>query len=242
VVARAQGAHFARLALFGTVGHELRFGVRHAALFLDAHKIGWAAVALVHCPSGAAGQHFVHGFAVQDDPPPAAEAGRNLGEQLVCQFHLLRLHCGPREASQQTAHPTGDVESDPAGRNDAPFGRVEGGDPADWKAVAPMGVRHGVGAFDDTGQRGDVNHLLADLLVHIGDQRPVGIDDPGDAHRAAPGDAPLEGADLIECGHVHPLIVLVAFPWPCLRRRPRIQRPRSRPGPGRPAVVCRLLP
>ena len=84
---------------------------------------------------------------------------------------------------QEISKPTPPAEMTP------PCG-VEGGDAADGEAVAPVGVGHGVGAFDDAGQGGDVADLLGDLVVHAGDQVLGGVDYAIDVHLAGAFDEP----------------------------------------------------
>ncbi len=200
VVARSQSAHLPPLPFLGVLGHVIRPGAGHLAAFLDPRQIRRGAVAAIQRPGRTAGEHGVHLRRVEAEWAVAADPGGNLILEGVGELGLLALDLFTQEAGQMAAHAAGDVETHTAGRDHAAFRRVEGGDPADRKAITPMGVGHGVGRGDDTGQTGDVRHLLADLLVHSLDQVTVGIDDAGNAHGAVLRDMPLGLADGFQVG------------------------------------------
>ncbi len=67
------------------------------------------------------------------------------------QRFLHRQNVGDFQPGQHGAHAAGNIEADAAGRHHAARVGVEGGDAADRKAVAPMGVRHDVGGMHNAG-------------------------------------------------------------------------------------------
>ena len=151
------------------------------------------------------------------------------------------------QAGEHRAHAARDVEADAAGRHDAALLGIERRDAADREAVAPMGVRHGVGRLHDAGQRRDIDRLLEDLVVHVADQLLVGVDDRRHAHRAVRLDAPRRRIDAGETSGIHgrsPLHVHDAGGRPQavgVLGRPSA-RYRSRPSARRPAHGARHRP
>jgi len=87
----------------------------------------------------------------------------------------VRFDIGEIETGAQGAHPAGDIETDPAGRDDTA---------ADREAVAPVGVGHRIRRRDDSRQAGDVGHLLGDLVVHRFQQFARREDHPRHPHAA----------------------------------------------------------
>ena len=141
-----------------------------------------------------------------------------------------REELGNRETSQHRAHAAGDIEPDAAGRNDAALVGIEGRHAADGKAVAPMGVGHGIGCSDNARQRGDVCGLLVDLIVHVADQVFVGIDDRRHTHGAVGSMRQVVASTRVKRSGS---IIGSAI-------RPRHRPPTSLRFPARPAAPCRL--
>ena len=152
---------------------------------------------------GAAPQHVLHLAIVEMKRARAADAGGYAGGERVGQLLLYRLNVGPCQAGEQRAHAAGDIEPDAAGGYDSALFRRKCRNAADRKAVAPMGVRHGIGAGNDAGQGGDVNHLRLDLVVHVGNQIGRRVEHGGHAHVAARRIAPLGLRHLDPTGRVH---------------------------------------
>src|SRR5262249_35208084 len=79
----------------------------------------------------------------------------------------------------------------PAARRDAAIRiRIESGNSADRKAIAPMRVGHDIGCGNDTGKGRDICRLVVNLVVHAADEVFIRVDDRGHAHGAAALDAP----------------------------------------------------
>src|SRR5690606_4933672 len=72
VVARAEGAHLAALALPRPARDELRTGIARPAAFLDARDVTGLAIAARPGPAGAAGPQRGHLVVVEAKLPPAA--------------------------------------------------------------------------------------------------------------------------------------------------------------------------
>ena len=191
VVARAERADLFLLALLGVIGDVSRLGPEHPAVLLDVLEVGAGAVALLDRPQGAAGEHLVHFERREPQLALAADSGRDPPGQHVGQFLLVALDLVVGQAGAKGPHAAGDVEADAAGRDDAAGVRIERRDAADGKAVAPMGVRHGVRGLHDPRQGRDVRRLLVDLLVHLPDQLLIREDDHGHPHPAERLDPPL---------------------------------------------------
>jgi hypothetical protein len=100
--------------------------------------------------------------------------------------------------------PQENVEADAARRDDAARRRIERGDAADRKAVAPVRVGQSKRRLHDPGQARHVAHLLAHLVVHGADQGFVGEDRAGHAHAAGGRDLPFGLADPVQLRGVHP--------------------------------------
>ena len=96
------------------------------------------------------------------------------------------------QAGEQGAHAAGDIEAHAAGGDHAALIGVEGGDPADRKAVSPVGIGHGIGCLDDPRQGSDVGDLFEHLVIHGANQLRAGVDDARNPHGAALIIAPLE--------------------------------------------------
>jgi hypothetical protein len=106
-------------------------------------------------------------------------------------------------ASQQTAHATGNIEADAAGGNDSAFLGIEGRHASNGKTIAPMGVGHGVDRAHDTGQHRDIGGLRIDLVIHVADEGFVGVDNSRNPHAAGGFDAPGRFIDACEASGVH---------------------------------------
>jgi hypothetical protein len=192
MVARAKRAHLVALTGLGVLRDLLGLGPCHAAMLLDPLQIFGPAVAALHRPLGAAGQHGIHLTVVQVQPAGAAHTRRYPTKQNVGQLFLDGLDVFPLEAGVQAADAAGNIETDAAGRDNAPLLGVERGHATNRKAVAPVGIRHGVGGLDNAGESGHVTDLLIDLEIHVLNQRTSGVDDAGHAHLAGGLDPPLE--------------------------------------------------
>src|SRR5690606_31579178 len=179
------------LALAGLRGDLFRIRAGRAAPFLDSLEVLRLAVAALDRPTRAAGEHRVHLVVVEPNLAGAADAGGNVAEQRVGERLLPCLEVRALQARVEAADAARDVETDAAGRDDAAFVRIEGGDAAYGEAVAPMRVRHRVRGADDPRQRRDVAELLVDLHIHRADQRLAAVDHARHAHRAARRDAPF---------------------------------------------------
>ena len=83
VVAGAEGAHFVLLPMTRLERHGGGDGASHAAMFLDAIKIGVCPVAAFDGPPCAAFQHGVELAIAQVNPTTAADACRHTPGQLV---------------------------------------------------------------------------------------------------------------------------------------------------------------
>ncbi len=203
MVAGAQGAHLVPLALFGLLGDLLRVGAHHAAALLDTLQIRRLPVTLLHRPAGAAFEHRVHFPVPEAQRTGAAKTRRNAGRQGIRQRLLPGQYLLGGQARVQSPYAAGDIEADPAARYHTAQFRIEGRDPANGKAITPVGIRHGVGGFDDTGQGGHLGDLLIDFLIHAFDQFFAGINDAGNPHIPVGFDAPFGGRLLLESRDVH---------------------------------------
>ena len=160
-------------------------------MLLDALQIFRATVALFHGPARTAGEHRVHFGGRQMDCACAAQSGRDVRVERVCQKPFDRLDPIDVEARQQCSHATGNVESDPSSGYHTISVRVEGGDPTDRKTVTPVCVRHGERRFYNARQGCNVGDLFGDLVIHVQKQPLVCVDKTGNAHGAALGHFPL---------------------------------------------------
>ena len=107
--------------------------------------------------------------------PPRPTPVGNVGEQFVDQRFQMRLHFGQLQIRAHHAHAAVDVVAHAAGRDHAPFVRIGRANAADAEAVAPVNIGHGQAGHLNAGQRGDVGHLLAGLVVaDLLDQHVVG--------------------------------------------------------------------
>ena len=203
VVTGTQGAHFLPLPLLGLGRYLARPRVLHAAAFLDMREIGFFPPALIDRPHRSAGQHAVHRLGVQPDAAAATHTRRNLLVQGVRQRMPDRADLVPGQSGQQRPHAAGNIEADSAGRDDAAMVRIERRHSADRKTIAPMCIRHRVAGTDDAGQTGDIAGLLEHLVIHLPDQRIIGVDDGGNAHSAGRGDAPYKFRDPFQRFFVH---------------------------------------
>lgn len=203
VIAGAERAHFAALAVFRALRHAVREGVVHRAALLDAIEIVGLAEAARERPGGAAGEHPVHLGRIERDRPFAADSRRNVAEELVGEFALNRRDVAEGQPCEHRAHAAGNVEADAARRYDAALVGIEGGHPADREPIAPMRVRHRVNRLHDARQPRHIGGLLVDLIVHVGDERVVGVDDSRHAHAAHRLDAPCRFIEPREAGRIH---------------------------------------
>ncbi len=203
MIAGAQRAHLAALAFLGLGRDAIGPGAGHGAVFLGPLEVGRFAPALIDGPGRAAGQHGVHGVAIEADGAARADPGGNIAAQRIGQdFPHLGDVLGA-DPGRQGAHAAGNIEADAAGRHHAAGLGIEGGDAADGEAVAPMGVGHGIGGAHDAGQGRDIGDLLGDLVVHVADQRLIGVDHGGHPHLAGRRDDPGGGVLAGEAGGVH---------------------------------------
>jgi len=169
VVARAERAHLVALTALGGGGHVLRLCTRHRAVFLGSLEVLRMPAAPRERPPRAATQHRVHLVCAEGECPGAAEARGNALRECVSEQPLDRLDLRARQARKERADTAGDVETHPARRHDPTLVGIEGGDAADRKAVAPMGIGHRERCLDDAGERGDIGDLLRHLVVHLPD-------------------------------------------------------------------------
>jgi hypothetical protein len=203
MVAGAERAHLVTLALLRVVGHAIRPRAAHLAALLDALEIGGAAPALLHGPGRATRQHRIHFGLVQADGTGAPEPGWNFPVQGVGQHFLGRHDLLGAEPGVQASDAARYVVADPSGGDDAALVRIEGGHAADRKTIAPVCVGHGVRAFHDAGQGGDVAQLFVHLAIHGANQGFVSVDHRGHAHGVVGSDFPLVVGVAGEEGEVH---------------------------------------
>jgi hypothetical protein len=217
MVARAERAHLVALALVRSRRDETGIAAGHPAAFLDALEIARLAPARAHRPGRSVAQHLVEPLVGQVDRAGRADPRRHGRIQRLGQFLLVRHDPFGVDIRQHGAHAAGNVEADAAARHHAAVIRIEGGDPADREAVAPMRVRHGVGGAHDARQGGDIRRLFVDLVVHLADQRLVAIEDRRHAHLPRRLDMPFALACLFQPRDIHGCL-------PPLTRRRRIAR------------------
>ncbi len=264
VVAGAERSHLVALPPLGRIGDPGGIGAGHRAALLDALEILRPSVAAIDSPARPAAEHRVHLRRSEPQRAGAAHACRYARKQRVRQQSLHRLDLRAREPGQQRAHAAGNVETHAARRHDAALIGVEGGHPADRKAVSPMRIRHRKRCLDDARQRGDVGDLLGDLVVHSPDQRLVRIDDPRHPHLPGLRQLPLVAADPLQPSRIHGLSLPRRTPpaasqtrrplpdlrpsrrrqragW-ALRHRPRIGRSMNGRRVARPTAPCRSHP
>ena len=191
MIARAERAHFLTLALFGAVGDRPRVRPGDAALLLDALEILGAPKTLLERPSRAAGQHGRHLLVAERDLALRADAHRHMRIKRIGELLLHREDLVARERGEMRADATGNVESDASRRHHTALFRIERGNAADGKAIAPVSVRHRERGFDDSGKLRDVHRLLVDLAVHVADQRFAGEDHRRHTRCAGLRDFPL---------------------------------------------------
>lgn len=201
-------AHFVLLAPLGLLRDRAGIGARHAAALLDAPEVGGFAEASRHRPARPAGEHRVYLPGRQVQRSGAAEAGGDAYIQQVREPHAHRLEVGAPQAGVERAHAAGDVETDPACRHHTAVLGIEGRDPADRKAVSPMGIRHRIRGADDARQHRDLGDLLVDLVVHRRDQLARREDHRGHTHRAPRPHPPFEIGLLFEAREVHDPVLL----------------------------------
>jgi hypothetical protein len=79
-------------------------------------------------------------------------------------FDFLVLQIGRHQA-----HSAVDIETDSTRRDDSGLG-IHCGHPADGKTVAPMTIGHTEGISQDSGQGGDIGHLIKDAVIHLRQQ------------------------------------------------------------------------
>jgi hypothetical protein len=84
----------------------------------------------------------VHRCRVQSDATGAPHADRDRSEEAVGEFGLACIELRAREARQDGAHTTGNIEADTTSRDHAAFIGIEGRHATDGESVAPMGIRH----------------------------------------------------------------------------------------------------
>ena len=172
-------------------------------MFLNTFEVANFTPAALDGPSSASGQHRAHINVIEGDGASAADACRNLAEQRVGKRLLHRNNVGDFETGQHRAHAAGNIEADPAGRHHTALVWVKRRHAANGKAVAPVGIRHGIGRLYNPGQRRDIGRLFVDLVVHFADQVFVGIDDRWHPHRAVRLNAPSYSVDTREPAGVH---------------------------------------
>ncbi len=186
VIARTQRPHLVLLALAGMLRNLGGISAGHSTPLLHALQVGLVAIALRHRPLRAPGEHLVHLAGVQVDMARAPEAGGDGMIQGRRQGFPPSLEIMGLESRIQGSHPTGDVETHSARRDDTALRLIEGRHAADGKTVAPVGVGHGIGGLDDARQGGHVHGLFRHLIVQAAYKIFVAIEDGRDAH-PAPG-------------------------------------------------------
>ena len=113
----------------------------------------------------------------------------------------MRLNVPIRKIGPDQPDAAVDVVTHPAGRNDPAFIRIGRADSADAEAVAPVDIRHGQAGVLNTGQKGDIGHLVGGLvLLELVEQALVGVNQAVHAHAllVAPGNAPAAFIDLLQ--------------------------------------------
>ena len=130
---------------------------------------------MVDRPARAAAHYRIEFARGEFDFPLLADAGGNGAKQHVGEPFQARRERSQVEIAAQAADAAGNVETDPARRNDAAGLGIEGGDAADRKAVAPVRIGHGHGRADQAGQARHVGDLLQHLRVHAAQQFRVGV-------------------------------------------------------------------
>jgi len=137
------------------------------------------------------------------DAAGASDAGRNVRKERIGELFFHRLDLLGPQSGQQTADPARDIETDPSGGYHTTLICIEGGHTADRKAITPMPIGHDIACLHDPWKRCNVGCLLAHLVVHALEQRPVGVEDHRSAHLACGGELPLVFRNLLKRSDVH---------------------------------------
>ena len=200
VVARAERAELVAAPALRALAHRARVGVGQHATLLAVIEVARRAQAAPDRPGGPVAQHPVQVARLEAHGTRGAHAARHLAEERVGQRLHVRSEFGAGEPRAHQPHAAADVVAHGARRDHAVL-RIEGHHAPDRQAVAPVGVRHGDRGLEDARQGRRVAHLLTgavreDLL----EQRPVGEDHPGHAHRARARDQPAEVVEALEAG------------------------------------------
>src|SRR5262249_4029305 len=151
----------------------------------------------------------VHVGRLEGNGALTADACRNFAVERVGQCALHGPNVGELESGEYGAHAAGNVEADAARRDDAIRIRIEGGNSANRKAIAPVRVGHNVGRGNNAGKRCNICRLVVNLVVHAADEVFVRVDDRGHAHRAAALDAPSRLIDAREACRIHSFCLIL---------------------------------
>ena len=96
---------------------------------------------------------------------------------------MICLFARAPQSGQVCADTAGDVKPHASGGNDTTDFRIKSRNATDRESVSPVCIRHGIGGANDSWKGGNIDDLLADLIVHRADQTFLGVDDRGHAHR-----------------------------------------------------------
>jgi len=182
MISRSQGTQLGPAPVFGPLRHLSGKGSLETSPLFGVLSIALGAKTVLHGPRHPAFQHLVKvlgrkGLTSSGDRP-RRHGGKKGGKELV--HHPAEVFC--RDGGREEAHAAGDVVPHAPGTDD-PLFRVEGGDPADGKAVPPVDVRHGEAVSHDAGKGGHVGHLQDGVVVlQQGGDVLVGEDHAGNAH------------------------------------------------------------
>jgi len=223
MVAGTQGAELVAAALQGPLRQQVGIGAVNASALLDMPEILLPAQTAAHHPGGSFAQHLVlFGHGQAQIATMGTDPRRDVAQQCIGQFRQARPNVCHLQLRSQQAHAAIDIVTYPPGGNH-PLVRIEGGDTADGKSVAPMDVGHTQGRPDDARQHGDVAYLLQGLFTaqhfHHGG---TGVHQAFGPHGAFPRDAPAAGINLLN-RNAHGLL------------SPECLRPPEVTGRGRPA-------
>src|SRR3990172_5787638 len=203
MIAGSERTHLVALTPACPLRDGTRLRVQALAALLDPLKVLCIAVTPAYRPKRTTRQHGVHFGLVQANTAGAADSCRNCASQLVCKFSLHRLDPLTRQAGRQRADSTGDVKPDSPGRDDAALHRIERGNAADRKTIAPMRVRHRIRRADDSGKAGDIGQLCEDLVIHVAQQGLIGVEDSGYTHGTGWLDSPPICRFTLQLADVH---------------------------------------
>src|SRR3954452_4401433 len=100
---------------------------------------------------------------------------RNILKQYFCKPGKLRQCFRDSEVAAQATDAARNIETDSSSRNNTALFSVECRDSANWKSIAPMGIRHGHRRAHQAGECGYIRNLLQNLIIHAAKQRRTAV-------------------------------------------------------------------